>query len=48
MKWKSLVSWNNRNNLGENNKETNKTMGREELLEKSRQGDRWTHWHQRR
>ncbi len=40
------MSWKKNNNLGRNNKETNKTMTREELLEKSKQ-DNWTHWHQR-
>jgi hypothetical protein len=37
MKWKSLVSWKKKSNLGKDN-EINKTMAREELLEKSKQG----------
>jgi hypothetical protein len=45
-KWKSLVSWMKRNNS--NNKEMNKTMVGEELLEKNRQGENWTRWHQRK
>ncbi len=48
MKWKSLASWMKRSDLGRDNKETNKTIIGEELLEKSRQGESWTHWHQKR
>ncbi len=29
------------------NKKTNKTMVKEELIEKNRQGNHYTHWHQR-
>jgi hypothetical protein len=47
MKWKSLVSWKKRNNLGRDNKERNKNMAREELLE-NKQGDNWAHWHHKR
>jgi hypothetical protein len=43
MKWKSLVSWKKMSNLGRDNKETKKNMVREELLEKSRQSNNWTH-----
>ncbi len=48
MKWKSLVSWMKKSNSGRDNKETNKIMAMEELLEKNRQGEHWAHWHQRR
>jgi hypothetical protein len=48
MKWKSLVSWKKKSKSRRNNKETNKTMAKEELLEKNTQGDSWAHWHQRR
>ncbi len=48
MKWKNLVSWMKRSDLGRNSRQTNKTMAGEELLENSRQGESWTHWHQRR
>jgi len=48
MKWKSFVSWKKRINLGRNNKEKNRTMVGEELFEKSKQGDSWAHWHQRK
>ncbi len=42
------MSWKKRSNLGRDNNETNKTMAEEELLENGRQGNNWTHWHQRR
>jgi hypothetical protein len=34
--------------LEKKNKEINKTMAREELIEKNTQGDNWAHWHHRR
>ncbi len=48
MKWKNLVSWMKKSNSGRDNRETNKIVAREELLEKNRQGKNWPHWHQRK
>jgi hypothetical protein len=46
MKSKILVSW--MKNLRRDNRDTNKTMVGEELLEKTRQGENWAHWHQKK
>ncbi len=43
MKKKILVSCKKRSNLGKENKETNKTMAEEELLENSKQGSNQAH-----
>jgi hypothetical protein len=39
MNWKPLVSWNNKSNSGKDNRERNKTMAKEKVLEEKRQGE---------